>query len=76
MFLIDCEAHLWGPMDDINYYPPFKYYVDSLVGFQRSRFYQFSHGPIDWESPKVQKEYQASVDAIRARSYGLPASGC
>jgi uncharacterized protein len=72
MFLIDCETHLWGPMDDINYYPPFKQYVNSLVGFQRSRFYQFSHGPIDWESPEVQKEYQASVDAIRARSFTSP----
>jgi len=72
MFIIDGESHLWGPMDDINYYPPFKQYVDSLVGFQRSRFAQFAREPIDWESSKVQAEYQKTVDAIRARAYAAP----
>lgn len=72
MFLIDSEAHLWGPMNDINYYPPFKQYVNSIVGFQRSRFLQFERDPVDWESSKVQKEYQATVDAIRARAYAAP----
>ncbi len=72
MFLIDSEAHLWGPMNDINYYPPFKQYVNSIVGFQRSRFLQFAREPVDWDSSKVQAEYQASVNAIRARAYAAP----
>ncbi|MFC1970570.1 amidohydrolase family protein [Chloroflexota bacterium] len=72
MFLIDSEAHLWGPMDDINYYPVFKQYVNSLVGFQRSRFLQFEREPVDWDSPEVKKKYQATVDAIRARAYASP----
>ena len=72
MFLIDSEAHLWGPMDDINYYPNFKKYVNSLVGFQRSRFLQFEREMVDWDSPEVKKKYQETVDAIRARAYTSP----
>lgn len=72
MFKFDCETHLWGPMDDINYYPSFKQYVDSLVGFQRSRFLQFAKEPINWESKKVKEEYEKSVNAIRARAYASP----
>ena len=72
MFIIDCETHLWGPMDDINYYPVFKKYVDSLVGFQRSRFSQFAREPVNWESKEVQAEYKKTVDAIRARAYAAP----
>ncbi|MDP2916824.1 MAG: amidohydrolase family protein [Dehalococcoidia bacterium] len=72
MFIFDCEAHLWGPMDDINYFPTFKEYVNSLVGFQRSRFLQFAREPVDWDSEEVQKEYKATVDAIRARAYAAP----
>lgn len=72
MFKLDSETHLWGPMDDINYYPMFKKYVNSLVGFQRSRFLQFEREMIDWDSPEVKKKYQASVDTIRARAYASP----
>jgi predicted TIM-barrel fold metal-dependent hydrolase len=72
MFIFDCESHLWGPMDDINYYPPFKQYVDSLVGFQRSRFLQFAKEPVDWDSEEVKAEYQKAVDAIRARAHTSP----
>ena len=31
MNFIDCETHIWEPMDDINYYPNFKKYYDSVV---------------------------------------------
>lgn len=30
MYFIDCEAHLWPPMDDIRYYPNFQIYEKSL----------------------------------------------
>ena len=72
MFIFDCESHLWGPMDDISYYPPFKQYLNSLVGFQRSRFLQFAREPVDWDSEEVKAEYQKTVDAIRARAHTSP----
>lgn len=30
MFFIDCETHLWPPMDDIVYYPNFQIYLKSI----------------------------------------------
>jgi len=72
LFIFDCESHLWGPMDDISYYPPFKQYLNSLVGFQRSRFLQFAREPVDWDSEEVKAEYQKTVDAIRARAHTSP----
>lgn len=72
MFIIDCETHIWPPMDDMNYYPNFKRFIDGLVGYQRSRFLQFSRGPIDLEAEEHAKKYKASVDAIRARAHTSP----
>ena len=72
MLFFDCEAHIWPPMDDMNYYPNFKKFIDGLVGYQRSRFVQFSHGPVDLESSEFKAKYEASVEAIRARAYAAP----
>ncbi|MFC2042103.1 amidohydrolase family protein [Chloroflexota bacterium] len=72
MLFIDSEVHAWPPMDDINYYPNFKKYVDTIVGFHRTRFLQFAKKPIDWQSEKTKKEYEASVNQIRARAYSTP----
>ncbi|MFC1846072.1 amidohydrolase family protein [Chloroflexota bacterium] len=33
MHFVDCETHLWGPMDDISYYPNFKKYSASAKAF-------------------------------------------
>ncbi len=72
MFIADSEVHLWPPMDDMYYYPNFKKYVDGMVGYQRSRFLQFSRGPVDLESRPAKAAYEASVNAIRARAYAAP----
>ncbi|MFC2001572.1 amidohydrolase family protein, partial [Chloroflexota bacterium] len=72
MLFFDCETHLWPPMDDMNHYPNFKRFIDGLVGYQRSRFVQFSRGPIDPESSEYKAQYEASVEAIRARAYAAP----
>ena len=68
MFLIDCETHLWPPMDDMAYYPNFKKYVNGMAEYQRSRFLQFSRGPVDLEAPGIKEKYEASVEAVKARA--------
>ncbi len=72
MLFVDSEVHIYPPTDDINYYPAFKGFLNGLVGYQRSRFIQFSRGPIDLESKQYKAKYEASVEAIRARAYAAP----
>ena len=35
MYFIDCEVHIWGSMDDINYYPNFKEYYGSAQSLMK-----------------------------------------
>ena len=37
MFTFDCETHLFGPMDDISYFPNFRKYMESIRTLSKAR---------------------------------------
>jgi len=71
MFFFDSEIHLWPPMDDINYYPSFKMYVNSIMGIGHRLGFSKQTG--DRGKGKV----EADVDSlIRSMDEGGVQMGC
>jgi predicted TIM-barrel fold metal-dependent hydrolase len=64
MYFIDCETHIWDPMDDISYYPNFKKYQDSARYLMR----MFGMQP--------QKRLATAEELIKSMDEGNVARAC